>query len=77
METLEKEKMREMEKRISRLRKIENVSMTLVIMDMLLFIILANFPKMVIGYVAIVLLVILLIINAFASGKREMLEEQI
>lgn len=77
METLKKEKMREMEKRISRLRKIENVSMTLVIMDMLLFIILANFPKMVIGYVAIVLLVILLIINAFASGKREMLEEQI
>lgn len=77
METLEKEKMREMEKRISRLRKIENVSMTLVIMDILLFIILANFPKMVIGYVAIVLLVILLIINAFASGKREMLEEQI
>ena len=77
METLKNEKMREMEKRISRLRKIENVSMTLVIMDMLLFIILANFPKMVIGYVAIVLLVILLIINAFASGKREMLEEQI
>ena len=77
MENREKEKMKEMEKRIPRFKKIEKVSMALIIMDILLFIILAKFPKMAIGYVAIALLVILLIINAFASVKREMLEEQI